>query len=261
MRKQSRDIYPVDGPGKTGEETRRESSARHLRNLDAADREEQPTHYREPAPPSTEGQSKENILLMGAGVEGNPLFSLPEQWRTPPSRYRFELDKAVEEGLVIPNGGLVLLGPYLLLFFEGLRLLENKQFRDAAARQRAVQLLHYLYSGEEAGEEHDMALNKLLCGMRLSDFAAPEFRLTESEKAGCDDLLEAVIRNWNAIKGTSVQGFRRSFLHKQGILGKEQHGWLLRIQRSSIDILLERLPWSVAVIRLPWNDYLIHVEW
>ena len=37
--------------------------------------------------------------------------------------------------------------------------------------------------------------------------------------------------------------------------------WLLQVESSGCDVLLDQLPWSISTIRLPWMESLLWVEW
>ena len=134
--------------------------------------------------------------------------------------------RPTEEGLVVDQVGLVLLWPYLQLFFRELGLVA-----------------------------------KLLCGLAVEDFVPLQLDLTETEREECEHLLEVVIRNWKVLKKSSVASLRGGFILRSGLLTTEQSGWLLQVERTGLDILLDRLPWPLSVIKLPWNDYILNVKW
>ena len=165
------------------------------------------------------------------------------------------------EELYIENAGLVLLWPFLPRFFEHLGLVEDKRFRDEAAVQRAVGLLEIVASGAPELPEYRLPLNKLLCGMALDavfDFGPP---VTEAEASECERLLEAVIEQAPILRRMSVEGFRGSFLLRKGVLGTRDGAWLLRVERESYDLVLDRFPWSLLWVKLPWMEAPLRVEW
>ena len=159
------------------------------------------------------------------------------------------------------NAGLVLLYPYLQMFFTELKLVKGEAFINKAAQIKAVQVLQYLSAGSLKTPEHLLALNKVICGIDMAMPVSARLRLTKEQKQGCDVLLNAVIANWPPLKNTSVEGFRQSFVQRSGSLKKDDKDWILHIERKGIDILLEQLPWSFSIMKLPWNEYLIHVQW
>lgn len=172
-----------------------------------------------------------------------------------------DLTAVLSDGLYINNAGLVLLWPYLGAFFNHLGLMNGNQFTNEEAAHRAAHLLQYLATAsEDAAEEHELVLNKLLCGLPVEDPISKDFTITEGEKTECENLLNAVVSNWSALKRSSSQALRNTFLVKEGLLTKESD-WSLKIERQSIDMLIDRLPWSISIIKLPWCSEMLYVEW
>ena len=166
-----------------------------------------------------------------------------------------------DHSIPVPNAGIVLLWPYLQMFFIELGFVEGKEFVDAKAQERAVQILHFIVSNQEFGEEWEWPLLKLMCGLQLHDFVDSQFELSDKEKQESENLLKSVIRNWSVLKNTSPATLQASFLRREGLIKKEQDGWIVHIERTGIDVLLDKITWPISVIRLPWNDYMIHVQW
>lgn len=163
--------------------------------------------------------------------------------------------------LFIDNAGLVTLWPFLSHFFTHVELLEGKEFKDAAARQRAVGLLQYLATGDAECPEYLLPLNKVLCGMELTevfDFSAP---LAEAEREECTKLLHAVIAQAPILRDMTPTGFRGSFLLRRGILSTRDGAWLLRVERETYDVVLDRFPWTMQWVKLPWMEAPLRVEW
>lgn len=165
------------------------------------------------------------------------------------------------EEVAVQNAGLILFWPFVARLFSGLDMIRDGSFVDGAARERAVFILQYLACGESKAPEYLLPLNKILCGLDLSAPVARESRLTDREQRGCDELLDAVIGHWQALKATSRNGFRRAFVQRRGQLSVRDNGWLLRVERMGHDVLLEKLPWSINLVKLPWLQELLVVEW
>ncbi|MFN4079871.1 MAG: contractile injection system tape measure protein [Saprospiraceae bacterium] len=167
-------------------------------------------------------------------------------------------------GLAVENAGIVLLGPYLQAFFDELGLSQGDSFVEQMAQYRAAYLLYFLATGEEQPEEPVLLLQKILCGLPQDAPIPAYIPLSAAEKAESLNLLEAVTRNWTALKNTSPNGLRQGFLQRPGSLydqtGADQIR-LLRIERRGQDLLLDRLPWSYSMIKLPWMKSLLQVEW
>lgn len=166
-----------------------------------------------------------------------------------------------ETFILVHNAGMVLLWTNFNKLFTTLGYVNNKAFIDEHAIHRAIHLLHFISTGQQAGEEHEWALNKILCGLPPGSFVPYEIDLTDEETAEAEEMTKASIENWRALKSTSIKGFRDTFLLRDGILSQDVNGWRLQIERLSYDILLDKLPWPISVINLPWTNHLVHVQW
>lgn len=162
----------------------------------------------------------------------------------------------------IKNAGLVIIAPYLPSLFKELGLSDGKTFVSEEARERSVLLIQFLATGNEEGAgEHEMIFNKILCGFDRSTPLTLPFLLSEREREECQNLLQAVADNWPALRGTSGAGMRDAFFMRDGILQQQSNGWDLRIEKTTIDILLDKLPWGISVIQMPWSRAMIFVSW
>jgi hypothetical protein len=164
--------------------------------------------------------------------------------------------------LYIENAGLVLLHPFLPAYFHALKLTnENDQFISVEAQTRAAVLLYYLQSGDENYKEWEMALNKILCGLPASEVIVNGIGLTEEEKEESRLLLQTVIGYWEALKGSGIAALQNTFILREGKVTYKDDYWLIQVERSGFDILLDRLPWGIGTIKLPWLKELIYCEW
>lgn len=166
-----------------------------------------------------------------------------------------------EEGIYIDNGGLVLLHPFLQPLFEEFGLIKDGEFVAEQAKQRAAVLLYYLHQGVSEYEEHQMAFNKVLCGMMPEDVLPADILLTDEERKECEQLLDTVVGYWDALKSASRSALQETFLKRRAKLRFNGDYWLLQVERNAMDILIDRLPWGFGIIKLPWLKQLIHVEW
>jgi hypothetical protein len=190
-----------------------------------------------------------------------PRPPVPTVSRAPDAAPPIDLSFSDADELYIGNAGLVILWPFLGSFFGRLGLLAGGRFRDSAAQHRAAGLLQRVAAGDEAWPEYLLPLNKLLCGLELDelfDFGPP---LAEDEAAECEGLLAAAIAQAPILRDMSADGFRGSFLLRQGVLGARDGAWLLRVERQTYDIVLERFPWAWGWVRLPWMAAPLRVEW
>ena len=168
------------------------------------------------------------------------------------------------EILTISNAGLCLLAPWFVRLFAMLGYLdeERKQFRNTASKVRAVFLLQYLVCGEEKPwREIELTFNRLLTALPGHVPLPKYLSLTDEERQTADSMAAGVKANWQQMNGTSVEGFRGSFLVRKGKLEQEEERWLLTVEEKAYDILLETIPWGFRQIRLPWLKKYVQVKW
>lgn len=165
--------------------------------------------------------------------------------------------------LRVAQSGLVLLHPYLCRLLVHCNLMEpGGKVLPPFALPRIAALLHYLATGREEVMEFELGLIKILLGLDpLTPLPVAEGVLTEADRAEAQALLTAVVTHWSALKKTSAQGLRASFLERPGILRAIEGGWQLNVERRGWDVLLDQLPWSLSLVRLPWMHRFIAVEW
>ena len=163
------------------------------------------------------------------------------------------------DGLYIDNAGLVLLHPFLPQFFEALGIADGHQLRQP---DRALCLLHFLATGQSIAPEHALLLPKALCNIPIVTPVESDVTIAEVDKDEAMALLEAVVRHWEALRSTSPDGLRGTFLMRPGKLSLRNDGdWLLQVEARTYDILLDQLPWGISMIKLPWMEQILRVEW
>ena len=184
-----------------------------------------------------------------------------------PAPISVEVNPAVDlrfsdsDEVYVTNAGLVILWPFLEHFFKHVGLVEEKHFKDDAARQRAAGLLQYVASEDDSPPEYLLPLNKVLCGLDVDevfDFGPP---ITELEIDECGNFLTCVIAQAPILHDMSLPGFRGTFLLRQGQLSTRDGVWLLRVERETYDVVLDQFPWTISWVKLPWMQAPIQVEW
>ena len=167
-----------------------------------------------------------------------------------------------DDYVYVQNAGLILLHPFLTKYFFELGLLDDKnEFSSTKKQHRAVILLNYLQSGSIDYQEWEMPLNKILVGLGISDFVPIGIKLTKKEKEESKNLLATVVNYWTALKTSKPEALQQNFFLREGKISKKNENRLIQIERTGVDILLDKLPWSIGIIKLPWLSELIHVEW
>ncbi|MEM7015231.1 MAG: contractile injection system tape measure protein, partial [Verrucomicrobiota bacterium] len=163
----------------------------------------------------------------------------------------------------IHNAGLVILAPFLQRFFANLNLLAESpaKFLDEGFAHRAVLLLEWLATGESETSNPLLPLNRLLCGLEPFEPIPVEWEPTESEQSAAAEFLEAVIGHGPMWKTLSIDGFRTSYLQRNGVLVNSPNGWRLHVEPKAWDITMEALPWSFQTVKLPWMAAPALVDW
>ncbi|WP_373396428.1 contractile injection system tape measure protein [Algoriphagus halophilus] len=63
------------------------------------------------------------------------------------------------------------------------------------------------------------------------------------------------------MKNTSVDGLRETFLQRDGKISRVENGWKLKVERKTVDIQMNKLPWGIGMIKLPWMNEMMFVDW
>ncbi len=167
----------------------------------------------------------------------------------------------MDDQWLIQNAGLAILWPYFNMLFERAELMEENEFINDEARQKAVLLLEYLANENTKPLEHNLVFNKILCGYPVAAPIEVEYEISEDLMELCDGLIGAAINHWEIIGDTSVASFRESFLIREGNLGLGKEAWHLQVNSKPFDVLLRQLPWGISTINISWMDMVIKVDW
>jgi hypothetical protein len=205
------------------------------------------------------------FMEMGHAAPAAPMIGKPVHVASVPglqpreSRER-EVEPEAGEGIYLPCAGILLLHPFLETLFLDRGLLDGNHFAGDEARQRGAQLLGYLATGRPEMPEYELGFAKLLTGI---DLEAPleSAWLDEQDTAACDELIDAVLGHWTALRSSSAAWLRSQFFLRDGKLEAVDAGFRVTVERRAQDVLLTRLPWGFGVIGLPWLEQRIFVRW
>lgn len=175
-------------------------------------------------------------------------------------KYWQEALESIDE-CYVQNAGLILLWPFLGQFLTAMGLVVDGEFRSENDQKKATLVLQHLINPEPELDEYRLPLNKLMCGLPISEPVGKSINLSGGEADQCKNLLEATIHNWSALRGTSVEGFQSSFLLRKGVLKRHDSHWLLQVEKMPFDMLMDQLPWPISIVRLSWMNKPIYVEW
>lgn len=168
--------------------------------------------------------------------------------------------------LYVDNAGLVLAGAFLPHLLRELDFLVESDDGDVRlagpeTASRAVHLLQWLVDGRSDAPEALLVLNKLLLGLPLGAPVDRSVELTEAEREAGGKLLASMLSNWPTLSGTSVEGMQETFLQREGRLERTDEGWRLTVQRKTLDVLVDQVPWSLSVILHRWMPEAVYVTW
>lgn len=185
----------------------------------------------------------------------------PENKSFEMKRQKNNKEEIFQDSIYIQNAGMVLLHPFLTALFENLNLVKDKAFISINHRNQAIELLEFMVWGENKHSENFFPLNKILCGISPADLWVGEVEIPNSLKNEGEELLAEVIRHWEVLKNTGIDGLRETFLQRPGKLSHNQNGWKLIVEQKTVDILVGSLPWGLGVIKMPWMAEMLFVEW
>jgi hypothetical protein len=168
--------------------------------------------------------------------------------------------------IAVGNAGLVLAAPYFPALFQRLGLVKSDADGRTAwvapeAAGRGVHVLQYLVDGRADAPEPQLALNKLICGLDPGWPALAGIEMGDEERATCDSLLQAILANWPMMKDSSIEALRETFLQREGRLERVEPGWKLIVERKTLDVLMDSLPWSFSMLLHPWMPEPLSVSW
>jgi len=193
------------------------------------------------------------------GIEPNPKALRPS--RKAKSTSTPKRKGQPEELLYINNAGLVLLNPFFQTAFENYGWWADGQFKDSSAREDAMWFVQLVGSHDPVESEADLILAKILVGMPLEEPVRLTPNLPEEMVNETDELVQAAVGYWSKLGQLSATDFRAAFVRREGRLKASGDGWQLKVDRQTLDILMEYLPWSIGVVRLPWMEHLLVVDW
>lgn len=167
----------------------------------------------------------------------------------------------LKDPIYISNAGIILCHPFLPELFKRCGCINENSFVSPEMQQYAIHLLHFLGSGKEHDMEYNLGFEKFLCGIQQNTPIDRTIILQDVHKEECQNVIISMIGNWTALKNTSSDGLRSSFFMREGKLDLMKSPVRLYIERQTVDILLDRLPWNYSIVKIPWLSDILYVEW
>lgn len=163
--------------------------------------------------------------------------------------------------VLVRNAGLVLINNYITTLFDRAGITKNRGFISIQKQMDAVHYLQYVVTGLSETEEAVLPLNKVLCGIPISQPIPDGVEISEEHKKMIKGLIKAMISHWPDIGETSINGFRGNWLVRDGKLSEKHDRWELIVEKRAYDILINKSPFSFSIIKHPWMDKPLHVTW
>lgn len=162
---------------------------------------------------------------------------------------------------LVDHAGLILLHPFLKNLFSAVEYLNSDGTIKTEKIDHALHLLFYLSTAKTKPYEYELVFEKALCGILVNRPVNRDIKLSKKEKQEADELLKAVLAHWASLKSSSIDALRVEFLMREGKIEFQEDKIKLNIQRRAVDLLLEKLPWSIAICRFKWLKKPIYITW
>lgn len=168
------------------------------------------------------------------------------------------------------DAGLLILWPFLSTLFERLDLLQDdfseeskkrKIFISDRAQAKAYSLLLFLCGSDK--ESGYYGVINLLVGYEFDAIVTMPVPLNAKEEKEALSLLELVIARWEVLKKMPYSSFQSLFLQRKCLISLTEMGVMVTVEKQTLDILMQKMPWGLGLIQLPWldKDTCISVEW
>ena len=166
-----------------------------------------------------------------------------------------------KNGIAVSNAGIVLLNSFIVMLFERLRLVKDNNFTSIENQKNAVLYLQYVITGVSETEDSYLALNKILCGLSVTDSVPAKIEISQEKEILIVGLINAAVSYWSAIGHSSVESFRGNWLIRDGILTELEDKWELTVDKRAYDVLINKSPFAFSIIKYPWMHKPLHVIW
>lgn len=166
-----------------------------------------------------------------------------------------------KNGIAVRNAGIVLLNSFIVMLFERLSLVKDNNFTSIENQKNAVLYLQYVVTGVSETEDSYLALNKILCGLSVTDSVPAIIEISQENEILIVGLIKAAVSYWSAIGECSVEGFRGNWLIRDGMLTELEDKWELTVDKRAYDVLINKSPFAFSIIKYPWMHKPLHVIW
>lgn len=170
-------------------------------------------------------------------------------------------NETVDEPLFIHNAGLVLLHPYLAHLFERAGFFRDGKFKSNRARKEAVLFLNYILLNDANYVEENLTLNKILCGLNVSEIIDFDLEITTELADTASSLLDAFTGHWSSISNSTHDGLRGGWFWREGKLLITEDSFELTVEQKAYDILMDQLPFTLSPVVCSWMKNPLNINW
>jgi hypothetical protein len=171
----------------------------------------------------------------------------------------YQEDSLGSKSCYVQNAGLIILHPFLKEILKSCGLMDEDN--TLLNKELAAHVLHYAATKRENDYEHLMLFEKFLCGIPMQQSIQKEIKIDDEHKQKAEEMLDAAVYHWSALKNTSTAVLRSEFLQREGKLDWSESNPKLTIERKTQDLLLEKIPWNISIVKIPWIQKLIYTQW
>lgn len=206
-------------------------------------------------------KTQDELTLKRANPDIPATMPKIEKEEKPYKKLGEKTSKELQNPIFIQNGGLILLAPFLGMLFDKCNLIKSDAWLNTECHHKAIHLLHYAAHGNTESKSPEQIINKVLCGIPISNPVDQNITLTDNDKKTVDSLLYNVTQQWTPLKGTSIDGLRSSFIQREAKFEEEEEQYYMVVEKQSFDMLLDKIPWNIGKIKLSWMLKLLEVQW
>ncbi|KRP09041.1 MAG: hypothetical protein ABR95_07520 [Sphingobacteriales bacterium BACL12 MAG-120813-bin55] len=125
---------------------------------------------------------------------------------------------------------------------------------------QAAAFIFYACTGRRAKRVEELHFCLHVCGLKAEAIDRIPV-LSHADMAAAEHMVQSAIGMAPVLGNITPDGFRESFLSREGMLVHRQDSAALYTAHMTYDLLLDRLPWSPHSIHFPWLEQHIPVFW
>ncbi|CAM1358341.1 contractile injection system tape measure protein [Tenacibaculum xiamenense] len=204
---------------------------------------------------TNQGSSTDKIVL-----KNEELFQIEQGIFGSENHESSILNLELKPEMYVENAGVILTHPFLKFLLIN-RELYDEETQKITNPEKAIHLIHFVATGKEQDLESNMVFEKIICGISPDQPINRFIYLSEEDKQEAENMIQAVLSNWEKMNNASIDLLRYEFFNRNGKLTTGKKTVSLKIERKPQDLLLNKINWNMSMVKLPWLTTMIQVEW